>query len=269
LSAALLVSIFSGFFVSNPYANVRAEPTVSSERVTQVLFGDSLEVIEQRNNFYKVRIPAQKNYEGWIHKDLVTEATLAGKGLADTAIFQQNSSITLMDEETREVYAGTTLPAESQGSKLLLFTPLGAAMGDSGDVKLLSDLRARSISQIRSGLVETAKQFLERPYLWGGTAHQGLDCSGLTYLVYRINGIFMERDAGPQYRTSTRVAKPNPAPGDLVFFETYKKGASHVGIFLGGSKFIQASSSKGVCISDLSEEYFKARLYGYGSILLN
>jgi len=265
LIAVLL--IFSGFFVSNQYANVRAEPSATSERVTQVLFGDAVEILEEQGNFYKIQIHAQHNYEGWVHKDLVTEMTYSGDDLADTAVFGKNTSITMADGSKFEVYAGTMLAAEKSGTSLILLTPLGFATAEENQASLLSLLRAKSNQETRKSIVITARQFLQKPYLWGGTVHQGLDCSGFTYLVYRINGILIERDAGPQYKTSTRVERTSLEPGDLVFFETYKKGASHVGVFLGGSKFIQASSSKGVIVSDLSEDYYKTRYYGTGRLI--
>ncbi len=265
----VVLLIFSGFFVSNQYANVRAEPSTSSERVTQALFGDSVTIIGENEGFYHVKLPAQMDYEGWIHKELLSEMSYSGDGLVDTAIFQANSSILLMNGQSLGVYAGTMLAASKTGRNLLLFTPLGFAMVEADDARLLSSLRSRPTNQVRTDLIATAKTFVGRPYMWGGTAYEGLDCSGLTYLIYRLNGIFIERDAGPQYKISTRVEKTSLEPGDLVFFETYKKGASHVGVFLDGSKFIQASSSKGVCISDLNEEYYRVHFYSSGRILLN
>lgn len=255
-------------YVTNTWANVREEPSVQSERVTQVLYGDRLTVIGQRSNFYQVRVTAQHDYPGWIHADLVSTPSVvySTNAVVDTAVFQRNSTLTLADGKTVEVYAGTMFEVITAGGEKMMAAPEGFVPLGSPDVRLFSELHERSSAQARAALLATAKQFLGTSYLWGGTTPRGFDCSGFTYLAYRINGILLKRDATPQYNATRRVNRSALRSGDLVFFQTYQQGASHVGIFAGEARFIQASSSKGVVFSELNSEYYSSRYYGSGRI---
>lgn len=109
----------------------------------------------------------------------------------------------------------------------------------------------------------SAKQYLGVPYVWGGTSTSGFDCSGFTYYVMLKNELAFPRTAATQYTVGTYVSKSNLRPGDFVFFETYKPGASHVGIYLGNDQFIHASSGAGkVIISNLSNSYYTQHYWG-------
>ncbi len=121
----------------------------------------------------------------------------------------------------------------------------------------------------RQDIISTAEQFLGKTYIWGGTTPRGFDCSGLTYFVYKLNGIELPRVSWLQYRTKLgkKVRKNRLIQGDLVFFETYKPGPSHVGIYIGNNKFIHASPRHGVSISSLDEPYFKSRYLGAKTVL--
>ena len=116
----------------------------------------------------------------------------------------------------------------------------------------------------RQDIISTAEQFLGKVYIWGGTTPRGFDCSGLTYFVYKLNGIELPRVSWLQYRNKygKKIKKNRLVQGDLVFFETYKPGPSHVGIYIGNNRFIHASPKKGVSISNLDEPYFKRRYIG-------
>ncbi|EMI09537.1 C40 family peptidase [Anoxybacillus gonensis] len=112
------------------------------------------------------------------------------------------------------------------------------------------------------GIVSFSKKFLGTPYKWGGTTPRGFDCSGFVTYVYRSFGIHLPRTAEEQYEKGKKVERSNLNAGDLVFFSTYKATASHAGIYIGGNKFIHASSKKGVTISDLDESYWESRYLG-------
>lgn len=112
-------------------------------------------------------------------------------------------------------------------------------------------------------IVDTAQKYMGVPYIWGAETPSGWDCSGFTRYVMNENGISLPRTAAEQFATGTPVERNKLQAGDLVFFTTYKPGASHVGFYMGNGKFIHASSvAKQVTISSLDEQYYKDRYIG-------
>jgi len=114
-----------------------------------------------------------------------------------------------------------------------------------------------SYSNVASKIVSTAKSLVGIRYVWGGSSLSGFDCSGFVYYVANKVGIDVPRtSADGFYSRSYEVS--SPAAGDLVFFkDTYKKGISHMGIYLGNNQFIHASDN-GVAITSLTNSYYKA-----------
>lgn len=112
-------------------------------------------------------------------------------------------------------------------------------------------------------IIKTAQKYMGVPYVWGATTPDGWDCSGFTQYVMKENGISIPRTAAEQFAAGTPVDRNNLQAGDLVFFTTYKSGASHVGFYMGGGKFIHASSvGKQVTISSLDEQYYSDHYIG-------
>jgi cell wall-associated NlpC family hydrolase len=122
---------------------------------------------------------------------------------------------------------------------------------------------AERLIEIEAGLTRTALRYIGVPYEWGGESFDGVDCSGFVQAVFRHNGIELPRTADAQFEVGRRVfGQDNLRPGDLVFFQTYTEGASHVGIYLGGGRFVHASASNGVRIDSLSDDYYASRYLG-------
>jgi cell wall-associated NlpC family hydrolase len=125
-----------------------------------------------------------------------------------------------------------------------------------------SFVAAQKALGLEVGLTRTALRYLGVPYSWGGESFSGVDCSGFVQAVFRRNGIDLPRTADAQFEVGRRVSTSGLQPGDLVFFETYAIGASHVGIYLGQGQFVHASSSNGVRVDSLSETYYANRFIG-------
>ena len=116
-------------------------------------------------------------------------------------------------------------------------------------------------------ILKTAAQYKGVRYVFGGTTPSGFDCSGYVQYVFAKNGIRLTRTADTQALEGKYVSRKALKPGDLVFFTTYEPGASHVGIYAGNNKFWNATSSRGVMLSDLTDSYWGPRYYTARRIL--
>lgn len=113
-------------------------------------------------------------------------------------------------------------------------------------------------------IFKTAESQIGVGYRFGGKSpKEGFDCSGFAWWTLRKNGINIPRESDSQFRSGKKVSLDNLMPGDLVFFETYKRGASHVGVYDGSGGFIHSpNSGKTVCRTSLDNSYFKKRYLG-------
>ncbi|MGX5873028.1 C40 family peptidase, partial [Burkholderia gladioli] len=117
----------------------------------------------------------------------------------------------------------------------------------------------------RSKMIDNAKQFLGIPYVWGGNSpEQGMDCSGFVRWVTAMTlGKALPRLASQQSQVGTEVAKNELQPGDLVFFDTARGPATHVGIYVGHNVFINAPHTGAkVRFENLTSDYWEARWHG-------
>ena len=115
----------------------------------------------------------------------------------------------------------------------------------------------------RTAIISTALSFRGIPYRNGGSDPSGFDCSGFVQYVYAMHGTGLPREVHSQYRIGREVDRKDVKPGDLVFFETVSRGASHVGLAIGGDEFVHAPSSRGVVrIEKLTSSYWASRFVG-------
>jgi peptidoglycan DL-endopeptidase CwlO len=115
----------------------------------------------------------------------------------------------------------------------------------------------------RPALVDTALSFRGTPYRNGGTDPSGFDCSGFTQWVFARHGVKIPREVEEQIKVGRKINIDELQPGDLVFFHTVSRGASHVGIYVADDQFVHAPSSKGVVrVESINSSYWSPRFVG-------
>ncbi len=150
---------------------------------------------------------------------------------------------------------------------LILACCLSAPVAHADDQSLTADLSSRvgNFFDQTQNLVLNALGFMGIPYRWGGaTPEAGFDCSGFVQYVFRqAAGLVLPRSSFDQIRQGASVTRGELQPGDLVFFNTMRATASHVGIYIGENRFIHAPrSGKTVEIADFTNVYWQARFDG-------
>lgn len=195
------------FIVNVAAAPLRKEPSDRSEMVSQALFGERLDVLDQNEKWAMVRMELDR-YEGWIdRKQIATEIPTSNRSIIKQAFV----TCKLRDGDS------ITLPA-------------GAWI----DASFENNTRNEANWSATAHDIETcAMQFLHAPYLWGGRTMMGIDCSGFTQLVMRLNGIELPRDAYQQAECGETVSfLEETKTGDLAFFDNAEGRITHVGIIL-------------------------------------
>ncbi len=175
-----------------------------------------------------------------------------GQKLIVKASEKLKENISIRDNEKVPILASAKLDIDEKAEEI-------------EEIKASEDLSQMSITE---RLLLFAKKMLHLPYRFGGNNFSGLDCSFFVKKVYSMVGIELPRSAREQFTMGVPVKKDELKPGDLVFFRTYAKFPSHVGIYLGDNLFIHASTrSKKVTIDSLEAPYYLSRFIGAKRIL--
>ena len=174
-------------------------------------------------------------------------------------------------ESPRRGYSFAEAPAEKQETKAIseILAARKPSVEEASAVQLkYAILLNTEVESLPSkALLENVDEWYGVRYMKGGQSKRGVDCSGLTTAVYAsVYGIALPRVSREQYRISRKISTTELEEGDLVFFNTTGGGVSHVGVYLGNSKFIHASVSKGVMVNSLFESYYLKRFIGGGRI---
>jgi cell wall-associated NlpC family hydrolase len=128
------------------------------------------------------------------------------------------------------------------------------------EVEKLKGQTPKTSDQITINVIANAAELMGTPYVWAGTTPQGFDCSGFLQYIFAKEDVSLPRTVAQMWDAATSVKEP--AVGDLVFFETYKTGPSHAGVYIGNNQFVHAGSSTGVTISNLNYAYWQDRYLG-------
>lgn len=216
---------------------VRFEPSEKSEMVTQVLFGEHFEIIRFDEKWAKIRI-AYDGYEGWVDKKMIEPITKRQYH----KIGEHNSFV--VSEITRKIYAGKDILPMTilAGSTVPFYNGKFSFKISSKSCKFKGRPVFNPHSDIRKELMGNAFSYINTPYLWGGKSPFGIDCSGFSQVVYKINRIMLPRDASQQVMLGVAVNFVNEAkPGDLAFFDNDEGIVIHVGILTGDGQIIHSS----------------------------
>lgn len=266
-------------YVQVPLEAVYRNADPSSEQVTQVLMWDRVEVKATRGGWSSVVVSEQyrtpAGYPGWMRTSSLTfQKTQRGDDFvaASYPVVSVFAKPSLDARVLERVYMGTRLPILKERDKRadgeLWHTVRLPGRQAPGFVRA-RQVQTEDVVGVTSGytLVEAGKRLKGVQYLWGGMSNQGIDCSGFVYVLYRMRGITLPRDADQQFEVGTQVPSQNLLPGDLVFFGKQANDITHVGMYAGKGKFIHASSSYGVAISPLFDGYYRTNLQGARRIL--
>ncbi len=222
-------------------APVRAENSDKAEIVTQILFGESADILEVNKNWTKIKMHYD-SYEGWMDTKQIKPVSDEELAARKVTVVTEDFSSVLMED----------------GKTLL-------SMGSEVEFPVVASKRSHDK---RESIVLTAKEFINIPYLWGGKSFFGVDCSGFTQLVFKVNDIKLPRDAYQQAETGDLLTfVEETKPGDLAFFENSEGKIIHVGIMLENQKIIHASGkvridtldSTGIFNKELNQHTHKLR----------
>jgi hypothetical protein len=210
---------------------LRFEPSDRSEIVSQVLFGEHFEIIEQSKQWFRIRLQYD-NYEGWIDSK---QMQLISKSSFD----QLSKDAIILNADLIEYI---TAP-----NNVLLPIPLGSSLSfiNHNEINTANfDFEGTKISGVKAknSLISTAYLYLNAPYLWGGKTPFGIDCSGFTQMVYKLNGYHLLRDASQQATQGEALSFIEESEaGDLAFFDNEEGNIIHVGIIMENNYIIHAS----------------------------
>ncbi|RZL17033.1 MAG: hydrolase [Pedobacter sp.] len=216
-------------------APLRADKSDRAEIVSQLLFGDHVEVVGKEDRWWLVE-NGYDGYQGWIDfKQLapISEAQYqALSNCKDLAPLNFNNELTGPDGSIYHISAGSNLP----------FLKDGYCYAGEEQFKLSFEPHHTSKANFSSDLENTARFFLNTPYLWGGRNVFGIDCSGFVQTVFKYLGVKMRRDASQQAEHGELVAFLSEArAGDVAFFDNEEGKITHVGILLDARTIIHAA----------------------------
>lgn len=226
-------------------APIRASHTDRSEMVNQLLIGECAEILRIKDSWVHLK-KCSDQYEGWVNRnelfipDNEEEVVDLEEFFASCEIFchaPMNVYAVKTKQQIVHLLPGAYIVKKQIEDKIIYDFPFG---------KYVIETPLKSFKQTNH--LDTAKQFLGTPYLWGGLSANGIDCSGLTQIVARLHDKVLQRDASQQAKLGEILHSPlelhQVNAGDLLFFNPgEKKTISHVGFYLGSGLMLHASGS--------------------------
>ena len=216
----------------------RKDASNTSEMVTQLLFGEHYTVLETGDGWIRIKI-AYDNYECWINTKQHTkipETTF--NNLQKQPGIYSSELIQVISDKNSNINFPITLGA------CLPFLKEKTINFDSFNFGFDGQTTALNKKGTAQDIISTAYLLINAPYLWGGKSPLGIDCSGFTQIIYRLNGYKLPRDASQQVALGSPLSFVEEAEaGDLAFFDNDEGNIVHVGILISNQEIIHASGS--------------------------
>jgi len=237
----------SQMIVATNLTDLHREPSFLSELLTQVFNGVELQVLEEKDRWCYVRM--KDGYQGWVHRPYLTNAPAP---VATHLVYARSTGIYAEPANgaarVSALLGGTEIRVEEERAGWARVRPAGAMLQSGwvpADCLRPFALLPLAPASARRQMIEDARRFTGVYYLWGGTSAFGIDCSGLMYLVHRLAGYPIPRDARLQFPAGSAVEPPF-AVGDLLFFhsDSDPNRIGHVGMSVGGWRMIHSSRSR-------------------------
>lgn len=207
---------------------VRSNPQDSSEMVTQLLFGEVVDVLEETDKWWKIKTYFD-DYIGYIDPKQVKKISKKEVGRWLDGLSYQNEMIATIQTPygKQRIFKGSFVPYMVEDS---------FKIGNEEYIVL-----DKITSDSNSSVVDIALGYLNAPYLWGGKTPFGIDCSGLTQMCFRFLGINLPRDASQQAELGTSIDFSERLAGDVLFFHNDAGKIIHVGIITSENEIIHSS----------------------------
>jgi len=210
---------------------LRAEPSDKSEIVSQVLFGEHFKIVEKHKQWSRIKLQYD-DYEGWVDSKQYQE-------ISESNYEQLSKETLILNSDLIEYITGP--------SNTLIPIPLGASLSflNNNEINTQNyEFEGTKVNGIKDkkNIINTSYLYLNAPYLWGGKTPFGIDCSGFTQMVYKLNGYKLLRDASQQATQGEALSFIEESePGDLAFFDNEEGNIIHVGIIMENNYIIHAS----------------------------
>jgi len=259
---ALTAEVLSGAVVLEPVANMYSRSTTDSDVVSQATYGANVVLLERKEGWAHIR--TADDYTGWTPLSALREGkqyASAGRIASvesmlahlyrETSVSKHAPLLTVPFETRLEVIGES---ADTTGWWQVRLADDRVAWVQSGDVTF--DAKLLDVAE----MLALSKRYIGLPYTWGGTSSFGYDCSGFVQMLCRRRGVNVPRDAHQQaaWDGLATIDPKNPAPGDLLYFGSSQHKITHTGVYLGDSRFINATTyqTPTIRIDDLRDPHW-------------
>ncbi|MFA6618811.1 MAG: C40 family peptidase [Candidatus Neomarinimicrobiota bacterium] len=265
--------------IDRPVANIRVKPAAQTEMATQAVLGTAIRIYKIQDKGSDRYVQTPDNYLGWIEKGAYTPMTPAEFNdwhksekiiyLEDAGYVYQQASST--SAKVSDITAKSLLKALAYEGDYVKVEYPGGRRGyvKASECQNFTEWK-NSVEVSAESVIELAHTYMGRPYLWGGTSTKMMDCSGYVRTIMFLHGIYLPRDASQQALVGKTVALGNQEidkikSGDLLFFGRFREDGSeritHVGLYIGDSKFIHEAGDVNIMSLDPEDDNFSSYRY--------